>query len=107
MHEDGSVDLAWYDTAGAPMVEQWGDPALHTLQMLVNGAWLGGESVLVVLQTDDDAGVTLPRAPGVSAYTLLWDSAWERPQPAGEPIPPGPVAVEPRSMQVYAVTDET
>ena len=75
--------------------------------MLVNGAWLGGESVLVVLQTDDDASVTLPSAPGVSAYTLVWDSTWERPQPAGEPVRPGPTAVAPRTIQVYAVTDPT
>ncbi|MBP6995169.1 MAG: glycogen debranching protein GlgX [Phycicoccus sp.] len=107
VHEDGSVDLAWYDAAGEPMVQQWGDPHLHTLQMLVNGAWLGGESVLVVLQTDDDASVTLPSAPGVSAYTLVWDSTWERPQPAGEPVRPGPTAVAPRTIQVYAVTDPT
>ncbi len=103
VQEDGSRDLAWFDVAGAPMVDQWHRGGLHTLTMLVNGAWIDDSSVLVVLQAGDEEEVTLPSGPGIGVFTLLWDSTWERPQPPGEPVPPGPVPVAPRSMQVYAV----
>ena len=51
--------------------------------------------------------MTLPAAPGVTAYRLLWDSDDERPQPAGEPQPPGPVTVAGTSLRVYAAADVT
>ena len=51
--------------------------------------------------------MTLPAAPGVTAYRLLWDSDHDRPQPAGEPVAPGTVTVAGTSMRVYAAADVT
>ena len=89
-------------------MEDWSSPENRTLQMLVNGAWLGHESVLVVLHGGRDAQeVTLPRAPSLSAYRLLWDSAWERPED-GDSVEAGTrVTVDPLSLRAYAVTDPT
>jgi hypothetical protein len=86
----------------------WHDPWSRTLQMLVNGAWLGRQSVLVVLHGGiHDVEVRLPDVPGLTAYRLLWDSVWERPQEAGAPRPPGPVTVAPLSLQVWSADDAT
>ena len=106
VQDDGSVDLAWFAADGTPMDGEWHDPRTRTLQMLVNGAWLGVRSVLVVLHGGiHDATVNLPDVPGLTAYRLLWDSAWERPQPGTTVAPPGPVALSALSMQVYAADD--
>ena len=51
--------------------------------------------------------MTLPAAPGVTAYRLLWDSAWERPQPDVVEQAPGPVTVAATSLRVYAASDGT
>ncbi|GGB85177.1 glycogen debranching protein [Knoellia flava TL1] len=107
VHADGSIDLAWYAADGEAM-RDWSAPGQRTLQMLVNGAWLGHESVLVVLHGGrEEQPVVLPKAPGLSAYRLLWDSVWKRPEHT-EPTPAGEeVAMAPLSMRVYAVTDPT
>ena len=109
VHEDGSTDLAWFDIEGEPMENgRWEDPSTRTLQMLLNGAWVGHASVLVVLHGSSDAGkVTLPAVPGLTAYQLLWDSTDERPGPPGDPTPPGPVEVGPTCIRVYRATDAT
>jgi glycogen operon protein len=110
VHADGSIDLAWFGADGTELNGGWHDPATRTLQMLVNGAWLDDQSVLVVLHGGiHDAEVTLPSVPGATAYTLLWDSAWERPddEAAGASVPPGPVTIVPLSMRAYAVSDPT
>jgi glycogen operon protein len=109
VHEDGSTDLAWFDLEGAPMENgRWEDPSTRTLQMLLNGAWLGHASLLVVLHGSRDAGkVTLPAVPGLTAYQLVWDSTDERPGAPGEPTLPGPVEVGPTSIRVYRATDAT
>ena len=86
----------------------WSDPDHRTLLMLVNGAWLGHESVLVVLHGGPhEQPVCLPEAPGLWGYRLLWDSVWERPEHT-EPSRAGEVTtMAPLSMRAYAVTDPT
>ena len=86
----------------------WEDRSTRTLQMLLNGAWIGHRSVLIVMHGGaEDTKVTLPSVPGLTAYELLWDSAFERPQPTGEPIEPGKVSVTAASLQVYRAADPT
>jgi glycogen operon protein len=76
--------------------------------MLLNGAWIGHTSLLVVLHGGaEPATVTLPSVPGLTAYELLWDSTDEHPQAAALPQPPGPVEVGPASIRVYRVADPT
>jgi glycogen operon protein len=109
VHEDGSMDLAWFGADGTPMHNgQWEDPSTRTLLMLLNGAWIGHESLLVLLHGGAQAAtVTLPTVPGLTAYELLWDSTDERPGDPGCPLPPGPVEVGPACIRVYRVADPT
>src|SRR5580765_7013543 len=108
VHQDGSTDLAWYDAAGRPMYAQWGDNTERTLQALFDGQVVGSDSILLVLHAGaHDREVTLPAAPGLTAYELLWDSAWERPRPSGAAQPPGPVTVTAASLRVYRAIDAT
>jgi glycogen operon protein len=55
----------------------------------------------------EDTKVRLPAVPGLTAYELLWDSAFERPGAAGAPTEPGPVPVSAASLQVYRAADST
>ncbi|WP_457252393.1 glycogen debranching protein GlgX [Pedococcus sp. P5_B7] len=109
VHEDGSTDLAWFDIEGETMENgRWEDPLTRTLQMLLNGAWIGHASLLVVLHGSPEVGkVTLPAVPGLTAYQLLWDSSDERPGPLGDSTPPGPVEVGPTCIRVYRASDAT
>ncbi len=76
--------------------------------LLLNGAWIGHRSVLIVMHGGaEDAKVRLPAVPGLTAYELLWDSALERPTAAGAPMQPGPVPVAAASLQLYGVVDPT
>jgi glycogen operon protein len=76
--------------------------------MYLAGAWMGADSALVVINgSEHEREVTLARAPGVTAYRLLWDSDDERPGPAGQPQRPGPVTVPGTSLRVYVATDAT
>ena len=109
VHEDGSMDLAWFDAAGEPMAGgTWEAAGTHTLQMVFNGAWIGHRSLLVVMHGGaDGAKVTLPAVPGLTTYELLWDSAADRPRAPAEPVPPGRVEVTGASIRVYAAADAT
>lgn len=111
VHPDGSMDLAWFGADGLEMNGDWSDHRVMTLQMLVNGAWLGRQSVLVVLHGGiEEAQVHLPDVPGLQSYHLLWDSCWERPQPPQWQSPAqaaGPVLMPAGSMRAYAVNDPT
>ncbi|WP_370459961.1 glycogen debranching protein GlgX [Nostocoides sp. F2B08] len=114
---DGSLDVAWYGTDGAELdTRAWESAATHTLQMLLDGAWLDTDSLLIVLHGGGRASsVNLPKAPGLLGYSLLWDSTWEHPSegadsPAaqGAPLLPGtPVTVEAASLRVYRAQDPT
>ena len=106
--EDGSLDMDWFGADGAAMAHRWSDPATRTVQWLINGAWLGHVSVLVVLNGGTmDTTVRLPEVPGLTAYRLLWDSTWESPQPEGHPQAPGQVAMAADSLRLYAAVDPT
>ena len=103
VHDDGSTDIAWYDEAGAEMGHQWDESSRRTLQMYLNGTHLGHRPVLVVLHGEAaDGQVTLPDPPGVTGYSLLWDSAWER--PAADDADLAHVAMDERVVDVAAAT---
>ncbi|HWI34652.1 MAG TPA: glycogen debranching enzyme GlgX, partial [Lapillicoccus sp.] len=108
VRDDGSTDIAWYDRTGQPMTQAvWTDPSVRTLAMYLDGAELGERSVLVLVHGGaNPAQVTLPMPPGLTAYELLWDSAWERPGPP-EVVKPstGPVDVPAASMRVYRAVE--
>ncbi len=108
VHLDGSKDLEWYDADGRPMtMERWADERIRTLQMLLNGAWQGNESLLVIFHGGaHEATVTLPKPPGLTAYQLLWDSGWDRPPATpAQPSTSAQVALLPASMRVYRTID--
>jgi glycogen operon protein len=110
VHPDGSTDLGWFDAAGHPMTSSaWGDSATRTVSMLLDGAYLGEDSMLVLCHGGARAiEVTLPTPPGLTAYELLWDSTWERPQPAQYVDDPGRAfVVTAASMRVYRAVDAT
>ncbi|MET0400212.1 MAG: glycogen debranching protein GlgX [Longimicrobiaceae bacterium] len=105
VHDDGTRDMEWYAADGALMGPRWDDPGVRVVQMLVAGGRLGGASALVVVNGgSEDVDVVLPAPPGADTYSLLWDSAWERPEPEVEGVAPGPVAVPAGSLRVYATT---
>jgi glycogen operon protein len=76
------------------------------LQGLYNGAAISEQSVLIVVNGSAGAvDVTLPAAPGVTAYVLLWDSADERPAPPSDPVEAGGcVSMAAASMRVWSST---
>jgi len=106
IHADGSTDLAWFASDGHPMGDRWDGPAAHVLQALYDGARLDQQSVLIVVNgSAQKAEVTLPKAPGATAYELLWDSAQDRPAtPAGAADAGTAVAMEAASMRVWRST---
>ncbi len=105
VHDDGTRDMEWYAADGTPMGHRWDDPGVRVVQMLVAGAWLGaGSALLVVNGGSAEVEVVLPAPPAADTYTLLWDSAWERPEPEVAGVAPGPVPVPAGSLRVYATT---
>ncbi|MCA1781382.1 MAG: glycogen debranching enzyme GlgX, partial [Intrasporangiaceae bacterium] len=111
--EDGSVDVAWFGGHGRELTQgEWESGATHTLSMLLDGAWIGTHSVLIVLHgAADEGAVTLPAAPGLRGYSLLWDSTWETPheqRPESEPAPPATeITMGAASLRIYRVADPT
>ncbi|KJK13228.1 glycogen debranching protein [Terrabacter sp. 28] len=103
IHEGGSTDLAWFAADGELMGHRWDGPAVDVLQALYNGAWFSQQSVLVVVNgSARKTEATLPHAPGVTAYQLLWDSADERPAAPGEPVQSRSiVTMDAASMRVW------
>jgi glycogen operon protein len=76
--------------------------------MLLNGAWTGQASMLVVLHGAPDVEkVTLPAVPGLAAYQLLWDSSDERPASPTAATLPGTVEIGPTCIRVYHAVDPT
>lgn len=75
--------MDWFDASGALMDdEDWNSPENRTLQYLAASTPDKEEFnriLLIVHGVEDDVEVSLPVAPGVDAYRLLWDSATEVP----------------------------
>ena len=104
IHRDGSKDLEWYGPDGQPMTStRWADTGLRTLQMLLDGSYFDQPSLLLVVHGSTRATqVTLPSAPRVTAYELLWDSAWEKPRGSSiAALSTGPVTMTPASLRLY------
>lgn len=103
VHEDGTLDMDWYAADGEPVGDRWAEPNSRVVQMYVAGAPIGETSALVVINGSlEDVEVRLPAVAGVTAYRLLWDSAWERPQDGGEPPADELTTVAASSLRVYA-----
>ena len=99
--------MDWYDATGALMDdEDWNSPENRTLQYLAASTPDKEEFnrvLLVVHGVEDDVEVSLPVAPGVESYQLLWDSATEVPiLEDGVELAPGSTRlVGGTSMQLY------
>ena len=91
---------------------EWESGGTHTLSMLLDGAWMSSDNILIVLHGGaDETVVTLPEAPGLQGYSLLWDSAWETPDGgAAEPDlsrDDRAVTMPAASMRIYRVIEPT
>jgi len=99
--------MDWYDAGGNRMDdEDWNSPENRTLQYLAASTPDREEFnriLLIVHGVEDDVEVSLPAAPGVTSYVLLWDSATELPIEEGQTeFPPGAARlVGGTSMQLY------
>ena len=99
--------MDWYDATGQRMDdEDWNSPANRTLQYVASSTPVAEEFnriLLIVHGVEDDVEVSLPAAPGVTSYQLLWDSATEVPIPedATEYPPETTRLVGGTSMQLY------
>jgi glycogen operon protein len=106
-------DFQWFAPDGRPVRgADWDDPHSRTLAMFLDGTHEGGTSLLVIFHGGaSDAEVTLPAvdtrlgSPGEpTAYRLVWDSAQELPQAAGQaPRETGSVTLTAASVRVYSV----
>jgi isoamylase len=106
VHRDGVVDIQWFAADGLPMSNHtWDSPHTRTLTMFLDGTHVGGQSLLIVFHGGAaDAAVNLP-ALGEAAYSLLWDSVWERPTPSEDTVTiEGPVTVTAASVRVYSLS---
>ncbi|MDQ1294400.1 MAG: isoamylase [Actinomycetota bacterium] len=110
LHSDGTKDLAWFDNEGVEMdLHRWHDPNRRILQMfLYPPAALrtdGASPLLLVLQGDARArDVVLPGRPWAEEYSLLWDSAEERPPGEDrEPVSAGTIHLPGHCLRVYGV----
>ncbi|WP_158863772.1 glycogen debranching protein GlgX [Leifsonia sp. AG29] len=99
--------MDWYDATGERMDDtDWNSPENRTLQYLAASTPDKEEFnrvLLIVHGVEDDVEVSLPVAPGVTSYQLLWDSATEVPIPEDpEELAPGTKRlVGATSMQLY------
>jgi glycogen operon protein len=88
----------------------WDDPHNRTLVMFLDGAGVGGQSLLIIFHGGArDAEVKLPVAGDGATYRLVWDSAWELPSASGvsqdtlDPSEDGPVSLTAASVRVYSI----
>ncbi|MEO5608310.1 MAG: glycogen debranching protein GlgX [Ornithinibacter sp.] len=108
VHDDGTLDMDWFAADGDPVGDRWSDSSSRVVQMYVAGGWVGQESALVVVNGSlEDVEVTLPAVTDITAYRLLWDSTWDRPQGPTDPVAPGLVAVPGSSLRVYGGSAST
>ena len=102
---NGSTDLAWFGGDGAPMGSRFDLAESDVVQALFNGAWLGHQSLLLTFNGGLwPVEITLPEAPDVTAYELLWNSTDERPAAIAGPVPVGrTIAMGTSSMRIWRV----
>ena len=103
VHANGSTDLAWFGGDGDPMESRFDRADTVVVQALFEGAWLGHRSVLLTFNGGLwPAQVTLPRAPAVAEYELLWNSTDERPAGPADRVTAGrTVTVGESSMRFW------
>jgi glycogen operon protein len=86
----GASEMDWFDASGATMSQDdWQSPENRTLQYLAASTPEFEEPnriLLIVHGLESDVDVTLPPHEGVTGYTLLWDSADERPSVAASTV---------------------
>ena len=110
-HHQTLVEPSWFAPDGLPMREgAWDDPHNRTLVMVLDGAHVGGQSLLIIFHGGaGQTEVTLPAAGQDEFYALLWDSTWEVPPAPGvsqgtlDPRDDGPVTVQAASVRVYSI----
>ncbi|WP_426520818.1 glycogen debranching protein GlgX [Diaminobutyricibacter sp. McL0618] len=94
--------MDWFDATGELMDdEDWNSPENRTLQYLAASTPDKEEFnriLLIVHGVEDDVTVSLPVAPGVESYNLLWDSATE------VPIEEDPTELAPGSARLVGGT---
>ncbi|WP_345764304.1 glycogen debranching protein GlgX [Diaminobutyricibacter sp. McL0608] len=99
--------MDWFDATGALMDDDdWNSPENRTLQYLAASTpdkEQFNRILLIVHGVEDDVTVSLPVAPGVESYTLLWDSATEVPieEDLGSLAPGSERLVGGTSMQLF------
>ncbi|MEO7079489.1 MAG: glycogen debranching enzyme GlgX, partial [Rhodococcus sp. (in: high G+C Gram-positive bacteria)] len=101
-----ATQMDWFNKEGLSMSEEdWGSPSQRTLQYLAASTPEFEDFnriLLVVHGLEDDVTVTLPEHEGVTAYTLLWDSAVEDPTESATELAPGcELTVAGASMQLF------
>ena len=110
-HHQGIVEPRWFTPDGLPMHQgAWDDPHNRTLVMVLDGAHVGGQSLLIIFHGGaGEAKVSLPDAGQDEIYHLVWDSDWEVPPAPGvsqvtlDPPDDGPVTVAAASVRVYSI----
>ncbi len=86
-------DVAWLHPSGREMTESdWNDSNLRSIAVLMNGASARGSAagdLLIVFNADDaDVATRLPNPPGDARWTVLFDTALERPADARRVLAP-------------------
>ncbi len=103
-HTPSASEMSWYNILGKEMsISDWDSPRSRTLQYLAASTPEYEDLnriLLIVHGRETDTTVTLPKHRGVSAYTLLWDSADDAAQ-AVELRPGRPRRVSGTSMQLF------
>jgi glycogen debranching enzyme len=102
--------MDWFDADGATMSqEDWQSPGNRTLQYLAASTpefEARGQILLIVHGLETPVTVTLPHGRRVSSYTLLWDSADERPTTQFTNYQPGSsLTLSPTSMQLFSAAE--
>ena len=99
-----ATQMDWYNADGKFMsIENWDSPFARTLQYLASSTpefECFNRILLIVHAREHNTTVTLPRHPGVTGYTRLWDSADDA-APSIEFAPGSEHPVSATSMQLF------